>query len=206
MAEHKVDDARLLACLLPFVKSGGKSFIKYDENEVVGKAKTDGKQIKAAHDVLAALKTLWPNTSITMFKVQNKRVLRKLVQKSWALDAEAAEDWACTMDLRIRNMISAIKTAVRQPVDRRPPWVQDLPWNTAVAAAPPNWIVEFDFELNLAVRRKKPDDAPEPCKPFVHAGIVDPVIATWPDGWKSRVEGVTVEYLRGVLGGKKKRG
>ena len=121
--------ADVVAKLKPVVRSRGRRFIVWDDNEHVAKAKVVVANIEKASPVLAALRECDLRLGFT--KSFLELVLRQLYEelqseKSWAMDEKWITGWVKTMKCRIMNCCHAIRE--NEAAKRPPKWVAELPW------------------------------------------------------------------------------
>lgn len=105
----------------------GRSFLKYDEAEKVGDARTDAKQIAAASAVLASLHGLSAKLSFKRSEVAT--AIERLFDchcEQWGTRFEHKADFSAIMTRRVMNICRVVSQGDGKT--KRPDWCCTLPW------------------------------------------------------------------------------
>ena len=106
------DDEQILNLLAPFVKTHGKSFVKYSECELCDKAGIDVERISKAGPFLNLLHQLQPNLAFKQKQIE--RVVTKLGDINnnvWQLSDEQLKSWATVVRRRWQNIAHVVGKA-----------------------------------------------------------------------------------------------
>ena len=154
----------LVAKLDPIVASRGRSFVRYDENKLMTKAKVDKEAIFKAHDILNALHDLQPNLAFpkSLWKQAVKALYeRHAHEEKWKINASEMDGYIATMTCRCANLCRTVQQACaknRGTGKSAPKWVQQLPWiargdaQASASRAATSFVYGWDKDIKQAWR------------------------------------------------------
>ena len=192
--------------------------------------------IPEEHDLLEVLHDLSPTLSFKHKTfAEAVRLLQKMMNWKFK-DQEDQKDHERTITNRVRCLCRVVRQGERKTHSQCVlPWVLELPWRSGHVGSgaadggaadgesngswgdqsgtswvPSQYLIKFNAELMLATRSdlhdKKIKD--EPSLPLVTEGLApfDIVVASWEDGFKHEVPGLTSEALQKLLKSSGSRG
>jgi hypothetical protein len=190
----KGDIAALAAQLLPFAKS--KSFVVYDENPLVMKAKVDVKQLKDVAPLAAALKANLGSISFTKSDIIGAlKIVYEERNSDWKMKDCDKADWETTICRRLLNALHIMVVNETRP--KPPAWVFELlPWTRSGEAPPPapreaalpaEYYYGWKQDLMLPFRRpcggtEADDELGYPPRPSEDMGDMEFIVASFKDG------------------------
>lgn len=195
----------------------GRSFLRYDESPTTAQTKMDAKQIYAAHELLAKLRSA--DEKLCFKRSTFRDTIMALLQdyaddNKWALKEGDTDGYIKAMTSRMVNLCYCVK----QGEQRHPNcgWVKALPWNRGSSPSLPsarkkeedkdnNYIFGYDRKLGQAWRMRVSDTGAKSAKEFAK-NILDKLgkcFATWGGNDEWEVVGLKQEELtrKGRTGG-----